>query len=131
MDASAHCSTNRPSEPTLLELCERALYVGYSGYGGPAVLAHIKKTFVDEKDWLSERDFMTALSLAQILPGATGVSLMGYIGHKLRRPWGGILLPVCYVLPAALRRGPIFATTTSALSNRCLRGWESWWLLCW
>jgi chromate transporter len=100
--ASAHCLAHGPSGPTLLELCERALYVGYTGYGGPAVLAHIKKTFVDEKGWLSERDFMAALSLAQILPGATGVSLMGYIGHKLRRPWGGILVPICYVLPAAV-----------------------------
>jgi chromate transporter len=100
--ASAHRAALRPSGPTLLELCERALYVGYTGYGGPAVLAHIKKIFVDEKQWLSERDFMAALSLAQILPGAAGVSLMGYIGHKLRKPWGGILVPACFVLPAAV-----------------------------
>jgi chromate transporter len=88
--------------PTLLKLCGSALYVGTVGYGGPAILAQMKRTFVAEKGWISERDFMDALSLAQILPGATGVCLMGYIGHKLRKPWGGILVPACFVLPAAI-----------------------------
>jgi len=103
MATAAPSPALRPSPgPTLLKLCGAALYVGTVGYGGPAILAQMKRTFVDEKGWLSERDFMDALSLAQILPGATGVSLMGYIGHKLRRPWGGILVPACFVLPAAI-----------------------------
>ena len=88
--------------PTMLRLCGTALYVGAIGYGGPAILAQMKRTFVDEKGWLSEREFMDTLSLAQILPGAWGVSLLGYTGHKLRPPWGGILAPACYVLPAAI-----------------------------
>jgi chromate transporter len=103
MATAAPSPALKPSpRPTLLKLCGAALYVGTVGYGGPAILAQMKRTFVDERAWLSERDFMDALSLAQILPGATGVSLMGYIGHKLRSPWGGILVPVCFVLPAAV-----------------------------
>jgi chromate transporter len=62
----------------------------------------MKKTFVQEKEWISEKEFMNALSLAQILPGATGVSVMGYIGFKLRKLWGGILAPLCYILPATI-----------------------------
>ena len=90
------------TSPTLLKLSAAALYVGATGYGGPAILAQMKRKFVDERGWLGEKDFVDALNLAQILPGASGVSLMGYIGHKLRRPWGGILAPACYVLPAAV-----------------------------
>jgi chromate transporter len=65
-------------------------------------LALMKKTFVHEKEWISEKEFMNALSLAQILPGATGVSVMGYIGFKLHKLWGGILAPLFYILPATI-----------------------------
>jgi chromate transporter len=78
MATAAPSAASVPSPgPTLLKLCGSALYVGTVGYGGPAILAQMKRTFVDEKGWISERDFMDALSLAQILPGATGVCLMG------------------------------------------------------
>ncbi|MHB9097856.1 MAG: hypothetical protein ACYC5X_08540 [Syntrophales bacterium] len=33
---------------------------------------------------MSDEEFMNALSLSQILPGATGVTLLGYIGQKLK-----------------------------------------------
>jgi len=45
---------------------------------------------------------MNALSMAQILPGATGVSVMGYIGFKLHKLWGAILAPLLYILPATI-----------------------------
>jgi hypothetical protein len=43
---------------------------------------------------------MNALSLSQILPGAIGVTLLGYIGHKLKGGWGGILMPLAFAFPA-------------------------------
>lgn len=43
---------------------------------------------------------MSALSLSQILPGATGVTLMGYVGRELKGGRGGILMPFTFVLPA-------------------------------
>lgn len=89
-------------KPSFFELCKTTFYVGAIGYGGPAILALMKKTFVHEKEWISEKEFMNALSLAQILPGATGVSVMGYIGFKLHKLWGGILAPLLYILPATI-----------------------------
>ncbi len=88
--------------PTLLEIIRTALYIGTIGYGGPAILALMKKVIVHEKAWISDEEFMNALSLAAILPGAVGVTLFGYIGHKLRKPWGGILAPFSFVLPAMI-----------------------------
>jgi len=88
--------------PTLLEISRTALYIGTIGYGGPAILALMKKVIVHEKSWISEEEFMNALSLAAILPGAAGVTLFGYIGHKLRKPWGGIVAPFSFVLPAMI-----------------------------
>ena len=76
------------------------LYIGFIGYGGPAILAQMKKTLVHDREWIAEKEFMDALGLAQILPGATGVSVLGYVGYRLYKFWGGILLPLCFVLPA-------------------------------
>ncbi len=83
-------------------MLKTALYIGTIGYGGPAILALMKKVIVHEKSWLSEEEFMNALSLAQILPGAMGVTLFGYIGHKLGPPWGGLLAPFAFAFPAML-----------------------------
>lgn len=77
-----------PRCPTLLQMCLTALYLGAISYGGPAILAQMKRTLSGEKCWISEGDFLDALGLAQILPGAIAVSTIGYIGHKLRKPWG-------------------------------------------
>jgi len=45
---------------------------------------------------------MNGISLAQVLPGATGVEVMGFIGFKLHKLWGGILAPFLYILPATI-----------------------------
>ena len=89
-------------KPTLLDLCKTVLYIGFIGYGGPAILAQMKKTLVHDREWISEKEFMEALSLAQLLPGATGVSVLGYVGYRLYKFWGGILLPLFFILPATV-----------------------------
>jgi len=86
----------------LRELAKSAVYLGVTGYGGPAILAQMKKELVHKKNFISEEDFMNTLSLAQILPGATGVSLLGYIGYKLKGIRGWIIASGLYILPAFL-----------------------------
>jgi len=89
-------------KPTFFELLKTASYIGVIGYGGPANLALMKKTFVDEKEWISEKEFMNALSLAQIIPGSTGISVMGYVAFKIHKLWGGILASLLFILPATV-----------------------------
>ena len=97
-------------KPSLIDFDKTVLYIGATGYGGPAIIAQMKKKLVHEKEWVAEEDFMNTLSLAQILPGATGVSLMGYLGYKLKGIAGWFLGPFLYVLPAFL-----FTTTLALL----------------
>jgi len=89
-------------KPNLIQLAKIAFYIGFTGYGGPAVLGQMKKQLVHKKEWVREDDFMNALSLADILPGATGVTLLGYLGYKMKGIWGWILSAGLYVLPAFL-----------------------------
>jgi chromate transporter len=86
--------------PTLFEILKMALYIGSVGYGGPAILALMKRVIVHEKEWISDEEFMNALSLSQILPGAIGVTLLGYIGQKLKGVWGAILMPFAFAFPS-------------------------------
>ena len=99
---NANIAINFMKKTSLSELLRTTAYIGLVGYGGPAILALMKKTFVHKKEWISEKEFMNALSLAQVLPGATGVSVMGYIGFKLKKLWGAILAPLFYILPATI-----------------------------
>ncbi len=74
--------------PTLFEILKTALYVGAVGYGGPAILALMKRVIVHEKRWISDEEFMNALSLSQILPGAIGVTLLGLYRPEAERGMG-------------------------------------------
>lgn len=90
------------NKPSLIKFAKSVLYIGATGYGGPAIIAQMKKTIVHKNQWVDEEDFMNTLSLAQILPGATGVSLMGYLGYKIKGVFGWATASLIYVLPAFL-----------------------------
>ncbi len=100
-------------EASVVNLIKTSLYIGTVGYGGPAIIAQMKKTLVHKNQWITEEDFMNTLSLAQILPGATGVTLMGYLGYELNGISGWFLGSFLYVFPAFL-----FTTALSALYFR-------------
>lgn len=79
--------------PSNTQIAKTSFYIGLIGYGGPAIIAQMKKALVKQTQWVKEDEFMDILSLARILPGATGVSLMGYWGFKFKGVigWGNIL----------------------------------------
>ena len=86
--------------PSLKQLLLTSLFIGITGYGGPAILVHMKNIIVNKKKWVDEKQFLSGLSMAQLLPGATGVTLMGYLGFKLKKAHGSIIMPFFYALPA-------------------------------
>lgn len=81
-------------------LARTSLYIGLTGYGGPAILGHMKRVFVGQRKWVTEQDFLTGLSLSQMLPGATGVSLIEFIGYQLNGAWGAVVAPLLFIAPA-------------------------------
>lgn len=101
MDSVSTENPRSATTPSLLGLVRTATYIGAIGYGGPAILALMKQTYVRDKGWISEQEFMNALNLSQVLPGATGVTVTGYVGFKLKKIWGGLLAALGFVTPAA------------------------------
>lgn len=94
-----HGSDQRPSV-TLRQLALMALYIGVTGYGGPAIMGQIRQIFVTRRRWVREQDFLTGLSLSQMLPGATGVNLITFLGYQIHGAWGALVAPVCFIFPA-------------------------------
>jgi chromate transporter len=87
---------------SIRDLIKVSLYTGATAYGGPAMFAQIKKKFVTENKWLDEKEFLDAISFAQILPGATGILVMACIGYKLREVTGALAVSFFFILPTFL-----------------------------
>ena len=77
------------------------LRLGCISFGGTA--AHIDimhDDFVERKRWISNEDFLHALSHCMILPGPEAQQLAIYIGWKLHGIRGGIIAGTLFVLPS-------------------------------
>lgn len=74
------------------------LKIGFIAFG-PAMASEAKKTFVKEKKWITEPEFVDGFALGQLLPGATFVSLAVYIGYLVRGIYGAIVSFVGFLIP--------------------------------
>jgi chromate transporter len=72
----------------LLELMGVFFRVGITSFGG-STAAWLYRELVERRGWLDEDHFLTALTLAQVLPGANPVNLSIYVGSQLRGGIGG------------------------------------------
>lgn len=59
------------------------------------------RELVDERGWLTEREFLSALSFCMLLPGPEAMQLATYAGWKLRGVGGGLIAGLLFVLPGA------------------------------
>ena len=85
---------------SLTALFLRILKLGATAYGGPGMISHIKEMAVNKKGWVKEGEFMRGLALCQLIPGATMVQIVTYIGYRVRGIWGALTVAVAFVLPA-------------------------------
>jgi chromate transporter len=89
----------------------RALFVGFlivgmQGFGG--VLPFARRMLVEQRRWLSEREFVEVLSLSQFLPGPNIVNVSIIVGGRFRGASGSVaaslglmLMPFLIVLALA------------------------------
>ena len=79
------------------------LKMGMLGFGG--VLPWARRVLVDERHWLTDREFADLIGLCQVLPGPNVVNLSVIIGARTHGPIGSLLavtgilfVPVCVML---------------------------------
>jgi chromate transporter len=76
--------------------------IGLLSFGGPAgQIALMHRIVVDEKKWLSERQYLGALSFCMLLPGPEAMQLATYAGWRLHGVAGGLAAGLLFVLPGA------------------------------
>lgn len=79
------------------------LYLGTVGFGGPIALAgYMQRDLVERRRWISARDYMEGLALAQLAPGPLAAQLAIYLGWVRARVLGATLVGVAFVLPSFL-----------------------------
>mgnify|MGYP001796512955 CR=1 FL=1 len=85
---------------TLIQVFGR---IGLLSFGGPAAqIALMHDILVTKEKWLTEDQFLRALSLCMLLPGPEAMQLCTYAGWRLRGVTGGIIAGGLFVLPGAL-----------------------------
>ncbi len=74
-----------PKKPSLFELALTFNHIALASFGG-GLSAWSREVVVVEKKWMSEEEFLSALTMCRILPGANQVNLAVFVGSKM----GGI-----------------------------------------
>lgn len=88
---------------TYRELFAVFFKIGILSFGGPAAqISMMHRCIVEEKSWLSEQQFLNALSFCMLLPGPEAMQLATYSGWRLRGLAGGLIAGLLFVVPGAI-----------------------------
>lgn len=86
--------------PALARLFSSFLRLGLTSFGGPAMIAYIRKKAVDQMGWLDDKAFRSGVALCQVIPGATAMQMAGYVGLRARGVAGAAITYIGFGLPA-------------------------------
>ncbi len=77
------------------------LRLGTFGFGGPiALTGYMQRDLVERRRWISRRDYMHGLALAQLAPGPLAAQLAIYLGWVKARVRGATLVAAAFILPS-------------------------------
>lgn len=89
--------------PRLWEFLRYFLKLGTLGFGGPIALAgHMQKDLVEDREWISNQDYLEGLAFSQLSPGPLAAQLAMYLGWVRAGMFGATLTGVAFVLPSFL-----------------------------
>lgn len=89
--------------PTLSDLTRVFARIGVLSFGGPAAqIALMHREIVDDKKWVTEKDYLSALSFCMLLPGPEAMQLATWIGWRTHGTIGGMITGGLFVLPGAV-----------------------------
>jgi chromate transporter len=85
-----------------MDLTRAFARIGILSFGGPAAqIAMMHRDIVDDRKWVSEKDYLSALSFCMLLPGPEAMQLATWIGWRLHGTLGGLIAGLLFVLPGA------------------------------
>lgn len=97
-------SEAEPPRPGLIELALTFNKIALASFGG-GLSAWSREVVVVERKWMTEEEFLSALTICRILPGANQINMAVFVGVKFRGIVGAIAacagltaIPVAIVL---------------------------------
>jgi chromate transporter len=97
----------KSGEVSLLELAWTFNHIALASFGG-GLSAWSREIIVVEKQWMGEEEFLSAMTMCRILPGANQVNMAVFTGTKMRAVPGAVaavvglcLMPMVFVLVMA------------------------------
>ena len=88
--------------PSTTQLFTSFLRLGATAFGGPSMVAYIRKMAVEKKRWLDAEVFSDGVALCQMIPGATAMQTAAYVGLKTRGVIGAAASFIGFGVPAFL-----------------------------
>ncbi|MEE9388872.1 MAG: chromate efflux transporter [Paracoccaceae bacterium] len=89
--------------PTLSQASRVFAHIGLLSFGGPAAqIALMHRELVEQRPWLTEAQFLNALSFCMLLPGPEAMQLATYTGWRLHGVRGGLIAGLLFVIPGAI-----------------------------
>ncbi|MEM6902187.1 MAG: chromate efflux transporter [Pseudomonadota bacterium] len=89
-------------KPSLAEAAAVWAKIGVLSFGGPAgQIALMHREIVASRGWLTERQYLSALSFCMLLPGPEAMQLATYAGWRLHGVLGGLIAGLLFILPGA------------------------------
>ncbi len=89
--------------PSLAELTRVFARIGVLSFGGPAAqIALMHRELVEQRNWMTEEEYLRALSFCMLLPGPEAMQLATYAGWKLHGTKGGLIAGLLFVGPGAV-----------------------------
>ena len=78
------------------------LRLGAGAFGGPGMVAFIRRAAVVERRWVSEDEFRGGVALCEALPGATAMQVSAWVGWRVRGARGAATCFAGFGLPAVV-----------------------------
>ncbi|MBO4806079.1 MAG: chromate transporter [Paludibacteraceae bacterium] len=76
---------------TCLQLFRIFLNIGaFTLGGGYAMLSMVKQAIVEQKKWISEKEFWEMITIVQSLPGVFAINTALYVGYKIKGKTGAL-----------------------------------------
>ena len=89
--------------PSFTEALHVWAKIGVLSFGGPAgQIALMHRVLVEEKKWIDEPRYLSALNFCMLLPGPEAMQLATYVGWRMHGVRGGLAAGLLFVLPGAL-----------------------------
>jgi len=88
--------------PSLARLFLSFLRLGATAFGGPAMIAYIRRMVVEQKKWMDDASFRDGVAFCQMVPGATAMQSSAYVGLRVRGVSGATVSFIGFGLPAFL-----------------------------